>query len=172
MKPIIAFSRNIEAKDNHRYTCKECDKATMDRYLRRVGKIGRERRKKDAKTRRKRNLNKDREYQAKYRLSHTAKGLIRHAKRRTLLRGRAFNLDLYESEIQKRVDRGVCELTELPLSFVGGRTFNSPSLDRIDSKGGYTYDNIRIVCHAMNCALGDWGETVLYDVVKEWMKRR
>ena len=36
-----------------------------------------------------------------------------------------------------------------------------PSLDRIDSRGGYTQDNVRLVCSCVNYALGPWGEGVL-----------
>lgn len=35
-----------------------------------------------------------------------------------------------------------------------------PSIDRIDSTKGYTADNCRLVCAAMNAALGEWGEKV------------
>jgi len=33
-----------------------------------------------------------------------------------------------------------------------------PSVDRIDARGPYAMGNVRIVCAAMNAALGDWGE--------------
>lgn len=32
----------------------------------------------------------------------------------------------------------------------------APSIDRINSKRGYTEDNIRIVCWAVNCLFGTW----------------
>lgn len=35
-----------------------------------------------------------------------------------------------------------------------------PSLDRIDAKRGYTKDNVRIVCVAVNTLLHDWGDEV------------
>src|SRR6185437_9285623 len=33
----------------------------------------------------------------------------------------------------------------------------APSIDRIKAGGGYTKDNCRIVCHAANVMLFDWG---------------
>lgn len=35
-----------------------------------------------------------------------------------------------------------------------------PSLDRINSRGPYTIDNVRVVCAGVNAALGDWGDEV------------
>lgn len=37
----------------------------------------------------------------------------------------------------------------------------APSIDRINSKRGYTKDNIRLVCFAVNYAMSDWGLPVL-----------
>ena len=34
----------------------------------------------------------------------------------------------------------------------------APSLDRISSQGGYTADNVRLVCIAVNFGMGQWGE--------------
>lgn len=39
-----------------------------------------------------------------------------------------------------------------------------PSIDRKNASGGYTYDNIRIVCAAVNLAINDFGEDVLADL--------
>lgn len=52
-----------------------------------------------------------------------------------------------------------------------GRKFNSPSLDRIDPSGGYTYDNVRVVLHLVNQALGDWGVETLSTVMRRWLSR-
>ena len=41
----------------------------------------------------------------------------------------------------------------------------APSLDRIDSSGGYTRDNTRLVCQAVNFALNAFGEDIFREVV-------
>ena len=42
----------------------------------------------------------------------------------------------------------------------------APSLDRIDSIGGYTRDNVRLVCQAVNFALNAFGEDVFRQIAK------
>jgi len=37
----------------------------------------------------------------------------------------------------------------------------APSLDRIDSRAGYTSENVRLVCTCANFGMGQWGEEVL-----------
>jgi hypothetical protein len=97
-------------------------------------------------------------YAMENRKKNRAYELVRHARDRAKKKGLAFDLDGYSTEIQRRIDNGLCEVTGLPLNLEGGRTWDSPSLDRIEPKGPYLYSNIRIVCHAINSAMGDWGE--------------
>lgn len=67
--------------------------------------------------------------------------------------------DLYEEQ------NGCCAVSGLPFSSGKNAAWRIqpfyPSLDRIDSKVGYTKDNVRLVCAAVNLALNDWGEDVL-----------
>lgn len=56
-----------------------------------------------------------------------------------------------------------CALSNVPFDLIphghgrAPRPF-APSIDRIDSKHGYTEGNVRIVCWAANCLLGTWGD--------------
>jgi len=63
---------------------------------------------------------------------------------------------------------GYCEVSGLPFSDYnpnGSRTGPyRPSVDRINPIEGYTSENTRLVCYAVNTALGDWGICVLYDI--------
>jgi len=83
-----------------------------------------------------------------------------------------FDLLEHLKEIQERIDAGVCEISGVPFNLREGRTFDSPSIDRIDPSRGYTYANIRLICHAMNSALGDWGEEKLLAILRMWEVRR
>jgi hypothetical protein len=84
----------------------------------------------------------------------------------------AFDLTQHLEAIQLRIDKGRCELTGLPLRLTHGLTWDSPSLDRVDPTQGYLYSNIRIVCHAANSALGNWGESVLMQLSKGMAAQR
>lgn len=108
----------------------------------------------------------------RYARKHRAYILIRWARERAIEKGMEFDLDKHRAELQERMDLGVCELTGIPLTLTGKRSFNSPSLDRIDASRGYTYDNVRIICFAMNAALGNWGEETLHAVVTAWLGKR
>ena len=65
---------------------------------------------------------------------------------------------------------GRCALSGIPFSIeiVGKRNRMPwwPSLDRIESREGYTPNNIRIVCYAVNVALWDFGDEVLIKIAK------
>ena len=80
---------------------------------------------------------KDREYQEKYRKRNRARDLMRHARFRAMKQGEPFDLDQWLPELQKRIDSGLCEISGMPFNLDGGRTWDSPSFDRINPEGGY-----------------------------------
>jgi len=67
---------------------------------------------------------------------------------------------------------GRCEVTGIPFESVkvdGQR--RRPwiaSVDRIDSRLGYTPENVRLVCAAANFAMGEWGESALRRLAKAY----
>ena len=86
--------------------------------------------------------------------------MLRSAKRRSTLRDIPYSLDT--PWLQKKMKRGVCEVTGLRLeasairSESGGHSgFFAPSLDRINSNLGYTKRNTRLVIWGYNRAKGD-----------------
>ena len=154
------FSLDSRPLDGRRYSCKACDR---DRHLKYRAENPDRDRYRDAE--------RGREYSQQYRARHRAKDLVRHAKRRAEAKGLPFDLDQHIPALQKRLDRAVCEVTGIPLSLTGGRLFNSPSLDRKVPARGYVIRNTRVVCLAINCAMGDWGEKTLRAILQQWLSR-
>jgi hypothetical protein len=97
---------------------------------------------------------------------------MRHARFRAHKKRLAFDLDEHLEELQGRIDAGLCEMSGFPFNLDGGRTWDSPSFDRINPTKGYTIDNIRVVCHAVNGAMGDWGEAKMLEIARSILARR
>jgi hypothetical protein len=106
---------------------------------------------------------------AKRRLEKRAMCLIAGARTRSRNKGIRFELDGFAGDLQCRIDRGICELSGVKFDLSPGRKATSPSLDRINPKLGYVPCNVRVICHALNAALGDWGEDALLPIMTGWM---
>lgn len=107
--------------------------------------------------------------EATRRLVKRAQCLIASARTRARKKGLIFGLDDFEADLQRRIDAGFCEITGVPFDLSPGRKFNSPSLDRINPSDGYVPENIRVVCHAMNAAMGDWGDLPVWQMFVSWL---
>lgn len=95
--------------------------------------------------------------------------MVSNAKRRSARRGHEDTLTPEElRDICLRSD-GRCEVSGLPFSDGASRARRLqplvPTLDRIDCSIGYTKDNCRLVCGAVNVAMFDWGEEMFLQVV-------
>lgn len=92
------------------------------------------------------------------------------ARQRARTRGLPVDEDLCALALELyRAQGGRCALSGLPfnLRVVGGgkaRRPYAPSLDRVDAASGYTRDNVRLVCQAVNFALNAFGEDVLREI--------
>ena len=75
------------------------------------------------------------------------------------------------AQLQAAIDAGRCQLSGAALTLTGPRCATSPSLDRIVPALGYVSGNIRIVCHALNAGMGDWGEAALRKIVEAWLSQ-
>lgn len=109
---------------------------------------------------------------ARRRLQKRAQCLINAARTRSRTKGIEFSLDGFEPELQARIDAGKCQLSGVRFDLSPGRKPNSPSLDRIDPKLGYIPTNVRVICHALNAALGDWGEEALRPIMAGWLNHK
>jgi hypothetical protein len=82
-------------------------------------------------------------------------------------RNRGIPFDLKPADIFQRMKETDfrCAVSGIPLAkrmVLGGiRDPWAPSIDRIESSQGYTFDNIRVVCLAANFAMNEWGADVL-----------
>lgn len=122
-----------------------------------------------------RDANRDRLKQigANRRLTKRAMCLVASARTRARKRGLSFSLTEADiAHFQDTIDKGHCELSGVAFTLVGGRSATSPSLDRIVPSLGYVSGNVRVVCHALNAGMGDWGENELLRIVQTWLTTR
>ena len=155
--PASMFYRDASTIHGRRYYCKPCDVAACRRY-----RNGNKRKLRKARriwyAKNKASIS---HHNRKYRIRHRAETLMRSARDRARIKRLAFDLDRHVLELKERLALGKCELTGITLDIAGRKQWNSPSIDRINPSRGYTYDNVRIVCYGVNCALGTWREDKL-----------
>jgi hypothetical protein len=89
---------------------------------------------------------------------------------------RAIDFDLTEPDVMALAESANwrCAVTGLRFSneVIANRRPYAPSIDRIDSALGYTKDNCRLVCAAVNIALNVWGETVFATLAAGYKRQR
>lgn len=108
-------------------------------------------------------------------LSGCLKNALQAALKRARARGLEVDIDGQYIVQLLREQNGRCALTGIrfDLKSQGGRTFHEPyrpSIDRIDSRSGYVKGNCRLVCVAVNAALGAWGDEVFLTVARAAVK--
>jgi hypothetical protein len=168
-KQITEFYRERRSADCYRTDCKTCSEA---RRRARLGQLSRAEKKRRTKERREKHAQTERAYSKARRERYRANELIRLARVRAKKKNLPFNLDEYAAQLTERVNRNVCEMTGIALQRKLPKEFNTPSLDRVDPSRGYVYDNVRVICYALNCALGTWGEDRLLEMVATLNERR
>lgn len=151
LKLRTAFPRNRTRKDGLAYECKSCRKSYWDANGHGISK--------------------------RYRESTAGrlKTLLRSASQRAIEHDLVFDLD-YEwllNLYQKQ--GGCCSLTGLEFCFETNgdmcqKPF-SPSLDRIIPKYGYTKENTRLVCTAINVAFNQHGEEVFRRIAAAYLAK-
>lgn len=135
--PLSSFAKNRAAKDGLQYVCRQCDKAYQS-------------------ARRARNPEENRKYSREYQtkrregFEYRLQMLLNASKQRARLKGREHTLTLEDIKELYPTD-GKCPVFGIVLEFGdAGFRENSPSLDRIDSKGGYTKGNVQVVSWKAN----------------------
>lgn len=172
-----------------RGTCKECKRrqssesqkrrATKVREYQRAYRAGNKERiaylqKERQKRHAERNPESAAEKHKRWRSNHPDRKLLYSARARAKSKGIEFSLT--PEWLESRLSSGVCELAGIPISFdeksEGRCRAFSPSIDRIDSSLGYTPDNCRVVCWAINMAMSEWGEETFAVVAKKYLENQ
>ena len=150
-KEISCFSNERRNVSNFgkRYQCKSCDSV--------MNKTWRENLSEDGKKKLYANNRKYYEGTLKGRVILLFNGILQRCKKS----GHAVEIDA--NYIQSKLENGVCEATGFTFQYAksekGGITPFSPSVDRINSKDGYTEQNIQMVCSIYNIGKSHHDET-------------
>jgi len=157
-----------------RNECNECHHLRAQDYYQR----NKEKRKQKAREWARNNKEKRKETVKQY--INTPKGrmvkLMKMAHSRALKYGHEFDLDsdflmsLWEKQ------NGRCDLTNISFEFINTTPYEAnpwaPSIDRINSFKGYTKDNIRLVCVAVNYALNEYGEETFKKICEAYLNNK
>jgi len=91
--------------------------------------------------------------------------------------GRILEFDLTPDFIQDLFDKSgrKCAITGIPFQMELGKPYKRnpfrPSIDRIDSKRGYTKDNIQIVLSIVNTMRLDYSDDIINQVIIAWYNK-
>lgn len=100
--------------------------------------------------------------------------LLWRARYRSKEIGHACDIDMSTLRDLATKSRGMCAVTGIAFSLDRGSARSGPwtiSLDRVDSRKGYVIGNVRLVCHAVNVAMNEWGEVVVLRVARAILRR-
>lgn len=97
-----------------------------------------------------------------WRRRQRARALLNVAKHRARKRGLTSNITA--GEVQTMLDTGACSLTGIPFNLDEGKTWDSPSLDRIDNSRGYDSGNVRVVLYCVNVMANIWGPNKILEM--------
>lgn len=115
---------------------------------------------------------KDRYYSSD--LKHVTAFMFQNAKSRAKLYKLEFDLDKSFLLNLFHVQDNKCSLTGISFEYnitndeIHKRPF-APSLDRIDCNGGYTKNNVRLVCTIVNIALNEFGDEAFDKMCQSYM---
>lgn len=108
-----------------------------------------------------------------YKENNPAQYLWSRAKGRAVGKGLEFTLT--KAWVQERLTAGKCEATGLPFDLDLGTAAEpnpwSPTIDRRDSKLGYSPDNCRMVVWVYNSAKNCWGDDVVLEMAEALVER-
>jgi hypothetical protein len=151
-KPLSEYYKGETSLGGYRTRCKQCCCAEE---AARKSRIPKAKRSADFK---------------KWRRQSRGAALVRLAHHRAKAKGLPCTLD--PKAVQAVIDSGECQMTGVPFNLDGGRTWDSPSLDRIDNSKGYVPGNVRVVLYCINVMANTWGENKIVEIAEAIMARR
>lgn len=102
--------------------------------------------------------------------------LCKSAAKRAKEKGLDYTLSFEIVEAIWEKQNGCCALTkiefQIPQERIGKASPFSPSIDRIDCSKGYTLNNVRLVCVAVNYALNEFGEAIFKQICEAYLSRK
>lgn len=100
--------------------------------------------------------------------------VFRSSRKTAPARNIPFELTPAEFEALVCRSQGMCELSGIPFRFESEHKRNPfcPSIDRIDCAKGYTAENTRLICAALNIAMNVWGLDVILEIADAVKARR
>lgn len=164
------YNRGTGIKRND---CKNCsNKCKQQYYINNKEKI-----KRKVKKWAQSNKEQRKEVQKKY--NNTIKGRLiktmKAAHSRAKINNLTYNLDtdfLLELWVKQN---GKCALTKIEFELINKTNFISnpfaPSIDKINPKQGYTKNNVRLVCVAVNYALNEFGEEIFKQICQAYLNQ-
>lgn len=101
--------------------------------------------------------------------------ILGHARKNARSRDLTMNLARPELRAIWIRSAGRCELTGIKFDLINGIGYRrrpyAPSIDRIDSREGYSAANCRLVVVAMNLAMNEWGHEVFSKIASGYLRR-
>lgn len=142
IKPLSEFSKTKTNKDGLSYLCRPCNRAETKAY---------------------RERHNERYYRNQCNVRNSFTGRIKdmhhNCKTRAKIKGFDFDIEIDDIINLYAEQNGRCAITNQEMDFKSSnRKKANPfriSIDRIDSNGGYTKNNIRLVCWSVNQMKGD-----------------
>jgi hypothetical protein len=178
VKPLEEFVKNKTCKNGRAGICKQCSNAYSSKWKRENSeRISKRRRERYAATEglevKKRERRRMEEYPLRVRCQMLRGGMKERAKKKNLEFDDGFFTVGY---LMNRISRSsFCECCGKSLDY--GFKFdkqkhdNSPSMDRVDSSGGYTKENVAVLCWLCNKRKQDSDENylrMLADFMASW----
>ena len=151
-KLFSEFYENSESKEGRLLRCKECCKRWSKEWRDQTPKEERSKSHKE------------------WRLHNRGAALLTIARFRAKKKGLEFTITT--ADIDPKIKYGLCELTGIRFNLKNGKTWDSPSIDRIDSSKGYTKDNVRVVLYCVNVMANTWGANKIVEIAKAIVERR